>query len=152
MQYTRRFDLRNPLRHSGPRFCVHVVDGPGEATPGRLRTLRFDYNCEAADWLKIEWVTSGGRRVGIDSIDLAGRAQKAGSFFLSEAFDADPDPEIRTEGKRLFEDWAKRVEDKQKVESFPDEWMPKRVLEARKAAKEKAKPYKVPARKKGGAA
>lgn len=148
MKFERSFDLRNPLAHDGPRFCVHVVDGPGEESPGRLRTLRFDYNADASEWLAVQWVTNGGRRTGIKAVNLTGEHEERGSFFVADAFDQDPDPEIRTEGKRHFEEWAQRASLREKVEPFPDEWMPARVLEARKAGKAKDKKWSVPKRSK----
>lgn len=152
MKFERTFDLRNPMAHEGPRFCVHVIDGPGEETPGRLRTLRFDYNADASEWLMVQWVTNGGRRTGIKSVNLTGEHIDRGSFFVLEAFDQDPDEAVRTEGKRHFEEWARRAGNREKVEAFPEEWLPKRVLEARKAGKDKDKKWRVPKREKATSA
>lgn len=144
MRFEKKFDLRNPINDHGPRFHVHVIDGPGEPTPGRLRTIRFDYNCEAADWLKIEWIVSNGRRTGIKSIDLTGDHQEKGSFFLLDAFKQEPNERKRTEGVKLFEEWARRAESGEKVEEFPLEWLPARVAEVRKTVKDTTKPWRVP--------
>lgn len=144
MKYERNFDLRNPMAHEGPRFCVHVVDGPGEESPGRLRTVRFDYNADASEWLSIQWITNGGRRTGIKAVNLTGEHEERGSFFVLEAFDRDPDERKRTEGKALFEEWARRAGNRERVEPFPDEWMPERVLKAREAGKDKDKKWRVP--------
>lgn len=146
MHFQKSFDLRNPLDDTKPkpRLLVHVVEGPGDSNPGRIRSLRFDYNVSPGDWLMVQWRKSGGRIVGCDSVNIGSPHDKNGAFFLLEAFDSDPSERKRTTGKELFLEWSKRAEAGEKVEAFPDEWMPQRVLDARRGAAEKAKPWKIP--------
>lgn len=128
------------------RFRFHVVEGaglPGTAigvtqNPGRIRTLYVDTNCEGAPWLRLEWDEHDKVKTKLLAANISHEQKKRGAFFLLDAFDEDPDPKIREQGKALYAEHDLRRRQGQTVGEFPEEWLPKRVRDLRALKKSTA--------------
>lgn len=128
----------------GPRVVVHIVEGEGDKQPGRIRTLRLDYNVGTDEWLQCEWKKEGDVRY-LRTATISDDHAKNGAFFLPLAYADDPNPQKREQGPALWAEWVKQREAKQDTGPFPTEWLPQKVLDLMKFDKAKqAKTFQAP--------
>ena len=116
---------------TGLRFKFFVVEGEGNNTPGRIRTIRLDTNGGGEPWLACEWEVSQGRKVRLRAVRIASDMEIKGAHFLQDAYASDSDERKRDDGWRLFGDHQDRMAKGQNVGAFPEEWLPTKVLALR---------------------
>lgn len=131
------------------RFRFFVVEGDKCNNPGRIRTIQMDTNGGGQPWLRPVWrEVQGGVKAELQEIHIAPEMKKLGAFFLLDAYDEDPNPKIREQGKAIFLEHDRLKTAGEVVKPFEiahAEWLPTKVRELQAKTKKSSVPWEPPA-------